>query len=63
MIKREMQILEMNQKIVVFRCDIDGAWPETIIMTVTRERWEKEFMEETRCKVSINFDFEMDRKA
>lgn len=58
MISRQMQIEEMNSSRVVFRTDIDSAQPEVIRVSVTRERWENEFKEATRCRVVLTLPHE-----
>ena len=63
MINGKAKILEMDSNKVVFRYSIDETFPETVLITITRERWEKQAKEDTSLWLNIQYNHELPREA
>lgn len=63
MISGKAKILEMDSHRVIFKYSIDETFPETVLITITRERWEKQAKEDTSLWLNIRYDHELIKEA
>lgn len=52
-IKLVADIHQVDGNRLIFRASIDEAFPETVMVTITKERWEKEFHRATEIPIEL----------
>jgi hypothetical protein len=60
---KKAELFELDSDWAVFRYSIDEPWPETILIKIRRDRWERELQSATYLYITVEAEFELPQEA